>query len=1068
MLHYQPRLPNQHELVEVRRRRYVVADVALNPLPADVLAAHPFQRQHLVKLSSVEDDALGEELQVIWEIEPGARVIEETQLPQPGRFDPPQRLDTFLHAVRWGAASSADVRALQAPFRSGIELEEYQLDPVARAIQMPRANLLIADDVGLGKTIEAGLVAQELIIRHRARRILIVCPASLQVQWREQMLSKFGLDFHIIDSQAIHELRISRGLQVNPWTHFPRLITSLDFLKRERPMRLFNEVVEGRPVFPRKFDLLILDEAHNVAPAGRGQYAVDSLRTRAIRRLVPHFEHKLFLSATPHNGYPESFAALLELLDNQRFTRRVKPENNQLKTIMVRRLKKELPTRFDGSKRFAEREIKALEVEYTPQERQVHAWLQEYTLGRVNQAQQRGDQTELFAMEFVAMLLKKRLFSSPAAFASTLAKHAQTLGELRRTSRGSRKSEMGILRSRMEKIEEESADDEELDEATEDALAEVAPLFQAATSREQELLERMANWAEQAQVQADSKALRLLEELRTLLKPGGVWSQERVIIFTEYRDTQKWLYELLAREGLAEPGPDGQPRVQMLYGGMSTDDRERIKAAFQTHPADAPVRVLLATDAASEGIDLQNYCSRLIHYEIPWNPNRLEQRNGRVDRHGQQAAQVDICHFVSSKYRQQAGLDRDQLDDDLVFLHQAAEKVNQIREDLGSVGPVIAQQVEEAMLGRRRTPLDTQKAEDRARKDNDSYGLRQAKTQIAERIRQLTEELHESKNELGLTPANVEAVVQTALEFVGQPGLVERTLVDSHGRYRPIQVYEVPDLTGSWEVCTRGLKHPHSGLRRPIVFDHDLARGRDDVVLAHLNHPLVTMSLRLLRAEIWSSGTASHLARVTARVVPSHKLDKPVVVAHARLLILGGDHQRLHEELIAAGGTLGDDQRFERLGEERLKEALQATSAQDPLVPEQLRQSLAAGWPKLEPTVRRALEERKTRRVQSLRKKLDERAAKEQDDIRRILTELKKQIEQELTALSDLRQLTLPGFSPDERHQFDSDRTALAIRAAEIDEEIEREVERIQKRFAKSQARIFPVSVMYIVPERYI
>jgi hypothetical protein len=108
MLHYQPQLPHQNELVEVRRRRYVVADVALNPLPADVLAAHPFQRQHLVKLSSVEDDALGEELQVIWEIEPGARVIEETQLPQPGRFDPPQRLDTFLHAVRWGGRTVAD------------------------------------------------------------------------------------------------------------------------------------------------------------------------------------------------------------------------------------------------------------------------------------------------------------------------------------------------------------------------------------------------------------------------------------------------------------------------------------------------------------------------------------------------------------------------------------------------------------------------------------------------------------------------------------------------------------------------------------------------------------------------------------------------------------------------------------------------------------------------------------------------------------------------------------------------------------------------------------------------
>jgi len=304
-------IPETGQLVEVRRRRYVVTDVLPSVLTTDGL---PLHRQHLLSLSSVEDDALGEELQVLWELEPGARAIEKTPLPEPTGFDTPQRLDTFLNAVRWGAASSADVKAIQAPFRSGIELEDYQLDPVALAIQMPRANLLIADDVGLGKTIEAGLVAQELIIRQRVHRILIICPASLQVQWQTQMQSKFGLEFHIVDSQSIHDLRVQRGLHANPWTHFPRLITSIDFLKRERPLRLFGEVIDGKPVYPRKFDLLILDEAHNVAPSGRGKYALDSLRTQAIRRLTPHFEHRLFLSATPHNGYQESFTALLELL----------------------------------------------------------------------------------------------------------------------------------------------------------------------------------------------------------------------------------------------------------------------------------------------------------------------------------------------------------------------------------------------------------------------------------------------------------------------------------------------------------------------------------------------------------------------------------------------------------------------------------------------------------------------------------------------------------------------------------------------------------------------------------
>src|SRR5439155_24993914 len=175
-------------------------------------------------------------------------------------------------AVRWGAVAATGAPALQSPYRSGIAIEDYQLDPVVRALQMPRVNLLIACDVGLGTTIEDSLVAQELILRHRVRSILVVCPASLQIKWRDEMRDKFGLEFRIVDSEQMRELRRRRGIHVNPWTHFPRLITSIDFLKRERPLRLFREVLpaQGEPIYPRRFDLLILDEAHNVAPAGSG------------------------------------------------------------------------------------------------------------------------------------------------------------------------------------------------------------------------------------------------------------------------------------------------------------------------------------------------------------------------------------------------------------------------------------------------------------------------------------------------------------------------------------------------------------------------------------------------------------------------------------------------------------------------------------------------------------------------------------------------------------------------------------------------------------------------------
>ena len=428
-------VPEPGQIAMVRQRPFVVTDVQRSELPLPATILDKQRPQHRVTLSSVEDEGIGEELQVVWEMEPGAVGIEKSQLPQLQGFDHPRVFDAFLDAVTWGSVSQADASALQAPFRSGIDVEDYQLDPVVRALSMPRVNLLVADDVGLGKTIEAGLVIQELILRHRVRSILIVCPSSIQIQWKEEMRDKFGLEFRIVDSDLLSDLRRRRGIRVNPWKHFPRLITSIDYLKRERPMRQFREAIESdqHVAFPRPYDLLILDEAHNVAPPGRGKYAKDSMRTTAIRVLTPYFEHRLFLTATPHNGYPESFSALLELLDNQRFARCAPLNRAQLEAVMVRRMKSELELKWDGSRRFAKREVKHIEVPYTEDEQHVHRALQEYAKLRGKAAKTAGQQ---YAVEFVLKLLKKRLFSSPAAFATTLAKHRASMGEAGRDADG--------------------------------------------------------------------------------------------------------------------------------------------------------------------------------------------------------------------------------------------------------------------------------------------------------------------------------------------------------------------------------------------------------------------------------------------------------------------------------------------------------------------------------------------------------------------------------------------------------------------------------------------------------
>jgi len=985
-------VPAQGQLVAVRRRRYVVVDVVQGVVTGRQIGTSSQQGQHLVTLSSVDDDALGEDLQVIWEIEPGAAIIEKDALPEPGGFDTPQRLDTFLNAVRWGAASSADVKALQAPFRSGVDLEDYQLDPVVRAIQMPRVNLLIADDVGLGKTIEAGLVCQELLIRHRARKILVICPAALQIQWHDQMRDKFGLEFRIVDSDLFKTLRRERGLHVNPWTHFPRMITSIDFLKRDRPLRLFSEVLpaHGESIYPRRFDLLILDEAHNVAPSSArgGHYATDSQRTEALRRLVPHFEHKLFLSATPHNGYPESFTALLELLDNQRFARGINLERkemrDQLNTVMVRRLKSEMRD-YGGVARFPERKITPLEVIYTDKEREVHRLLQAYTLSRLRS---NSDSLERYASEFVLKLLKKRLFSSPEAFALTLRQHEQSLAQATRRDRSSFTPSMGILRRQVEGLDEESDNDSSLEASTGAAVETATPLFREPTPSEYELLARMRAWAEDASKRPDSKTRKLIDWLHTTIKPQGQWSNERVIIFTEYRATQKWSQDLLSSEGLAARG-----RLLTLYGGMNPEERESIKAAFQADPGVSEVRILLATDAASEGIDLQNHCSRLIHYEIPWNPNRLEQRNGRVDRHGQRASEVNIYHFVSSTYRNRPAyeeLPTGELEADLEFLARALNKVEQIRQDLGKVGPVIAIQVEEAMFGKRgrlNTDAEEKKAEPLRR-------LQRVEEKLRDQVAVLHNRLQESRRVLGLTSQNIQDVVETALDVAGQPALRKDVLYDEHGA-NPIDVFYLPRLEGTWAASKDGLYHPYTGKERPVVFDHIVASGRDDVVLAHLNSRLVTMSLRLLRAAIWSPDAQHSLHRVTARIVPSADLSTPVVIAHARLMLLGGDSQRLHEELIVAGGQLREG-RFQRLNVTETQRLLSVATAR--AVSSATQQRLAALWPDHKQNLLTALEARMRDRVSSLQNTLKESMEKEIADITTILQELRTSI------LTELRQ----------------------------------------------------------------
>lgn len=1053
--------PETGQIVQVRGRRWIVSAVSRSALVEAAVGGggRSGPPQHLVTLTSVEDDALGEDARVVWEIEPGVAALERGGLPSPSDgFDPPARLDAFLQAVRWGATVSADPRMLQAPFRSGVAIEDYQLDPVARAVTMPRANLLIADDVGLGKTIEAGLVIQEFLTRHRARSVLVVCPASLTLQWKTQMLDKFGLEFRVVDAELLRDLRRTRGIHVNPWTHFPRLITSIDFLKRERPLRLMRDALPrpGEPAYPRRFDILVVDEAHNVAPSGRAQ-GEDSLRTRTIRELAPHFEHKLFLTATPHNGYGESFQALLELLDDQRFHRGIAPAPEQLARVMIRRLKTELPKRWDGSERSAKRLLEPIKVEFGDEEREVHTALKRYAELRREKTRS-GDSAGGYALDFVFKLLKKRLFSSPRAFLCTLEAHRASVREARRAGDLGGPSRRA-LELRAEALDTtDYGDEEELEQATADAVDAAARLLPSLDKEEAKLLSTLRVWAEKHAGRADAKARELLAWLGREIKPGGAWSDKRVIIFTEYRDTLDWLKQLLAAHGFTAEGD--RERIMVLHGALDTDERERVKTAFLAPPDVSPVRILLATDAASEGIDLQDHCSRLIHYEIPWNPNRMEQRNGRIHRYGQRDPFVRIYHFVDARFQEDdaKAVTPGDLRGDLEFLYRAAQRIERIEADLfGKVAPVIAAQVEEAMLGRR-ARLDPVVSEQEAEPMRRVLRLER---DLAATVKRLHEQVLDARKELEISPERVAQVVAMALEIAAEPPLVEVALPGGARGYR------LPPFKGpSWARCAEGLQDPFTHETRPVTFDPKVAEGRRDVVLLHLNHRLVQMSLRLLRAEVWAQETRRGLHRVTARLAASNAtLEGPALLAHARLVVLGGDGRRLHEEVLAAGGLIveGKLRRFRSRAE--LDRALQSGTGE--AAPAAMQSKLAELWPKHEQALLDAIEARATERFQALQKDLEKRREQEREQAEHVLQELERRIAKELHDEPGAHQFAV--FTTDEdRRLFDERRKKarpeLEERLERIPRELERERKAIEERYADLRRQVFPAAVTYVVP----
>ena len=378
-----------------------------------------------VSLACADDDAQGQTLEVYWDFEIDRRILEQEAWSSIGAkgFDAPRHFSAFLHTLRWNCVTATDPNLFQSPFRAGIRIDAYQMEPLRKALRLPRVNLFIADDTGLGKTIEAGLIARELLLRKKARTIVVAAPASVLEQWKAEMEERFGLLFVILDRAYLTRVRQERGFGVNPWRTHSCFLVSHNLLidpTYADPMREWlGEMQPG--------SLLILDEAHHAAPSSGGRYGIETKFTRAIRDLGGRFEHRLFLSATPHNGHSNSFSTLLELLDPYRFTRGVPVRGkNALEDVMVRRIKEDI-REFQGG--FPERVVRRIPIEDLPEdapELLLSRLLDEYR-GLREERLKNAPARARAAAGLLVVGLQQKLLSSIEAFAISLARHRTTV-----------------------------------------------------------------------------------------------------------------------------------------------------------------------------------------------------------------------------------------------------------------------------------------------------------------------------------------------------------------------------------------------------------------------------------------------------------------------------------------------------------------------------------------------------------------------------------------------------------------------------------------------------------------
>lgn len=612
-------------------------EVLARGLRWEIVASESLGLQTLYRLRGLEGAVLGHEFDLLYDfesVEPIRHAI------QPERAAPLPNWLVYHQAFLLEQALGPTALLAAQPGR--LRMEPYQLVPVLRAIRMSRVRMLLADGVGLGKTVQAGLVITELVARRLAHRVLIVSPAGpLMDQWQVEMSERFGLRLEVIDRQKLEDIRRNTELGSNPFDHVALGLVSVDFLKQERVLEQLERA---------SYDVIVIDEAHHCSDAGTAQEREDSQRRRLAQVLARRCDSLILLTATPHDGNDRSFASLCELLDPSLVDGRGVLRADRFRSHVVRRLKKHVLVADPdnpGQKKplFPDREVTPVPVVPDADKHRTFIELQRALLDLVAPELRRSFRTRNYSNVLAWMALLKRSASTVVACERTLTAVASRFqhfltdtAELQETRR-QRVRTLRDYERRLERFGSITADEEQEHDllAAEDLaqqLAEAQREIKRGSYQQSKVadivlhLDELVSLARAAQAH-DPKLDMLVQSVRDIRK---VEPRANVLIYTEYIDSQKAAVEALKAASFTH------------IVTMNGQDDEKTRTATTERFCKHEDLILVSTDSAAEGLNLHQQCHHLLHLELPFNPNRLEQRNGRIDRYGQ--SKVPLVRYL--------------------------------------------------------------------------------------------------------------------------------------------------------------------------------------------------------------------------------------------------------------------------------------------------------------------------------------------------------------------------------------------------------------------------------------